>query len=307
LLTSGGYANVLYEAELTTLSRHPIPAGLTKAEAKIYAHLDPARIPQHVAIIMDGNGRWARKRHLPRIMGHRKGVDSVRSVTEAASNIGLPWLTLYAFSAENWKRPRTEVDFLMRLLATYLKADVATMNDHNVRLEYLGRTHELHESLQDVMQWAKEETAKNTGTVLSLALNYGSRLELVDAFRSIVDKAKNNGGLEHLNIDEALIQDHLYTSHQPDPDLLIRTSGEMRISNFLLWQIAYSEIFVTDVLWPDFRGEHLLDAIRNFQARERRYGGLGQNGQENPAKESSTKPSPAKNGHAMPEPVLVSK
>ncbi len=263
---------------MTTVSRHPIPTGLSKAEAKIYAHLDPARIPEHVAIIMDGNGRWARKRHLPRIMGHRKGVDSVRNVTEAASNIGLKWLTLYAFSAENWKRPKTEVDFLMRLLATYLKADVPTMNRHNVRLEYLGRIHELHEALQDVMHWAKDATAKNTGTVLSLALNYGARLELVDAFRSILDKARKNGGLEHLDIDEELIRKNLYTSHLPDPDLVIRTSGEMRISNFLLWQIAYSEIYVTDVLWPDFRGEHLLDAILNFQNRERRFGGLSQNG-----------------------------
>lgn len=268
---------------MTIVSKDSIPTGLSKAEAGVYIRIDPKRLPRHVAIIMDGNGRWARKRRLPRIMGHRTGVEAVRYVTETAARIGLPWLTLYAFSAENWKRPKSEVDFLMRLLSTYLKSEVPTMNRNNVRLQYFGRIHELHESLQEVMQWAKDATAKNTGTVLSLALNYGARLELVDAFRSIVSKARDNGGIEHLTIDEDLIARNLYTSHLPDPDLVIRTSGEMRVSNFLLWQIAYAEIYVTDLLWPDFRGENLLDAILNFQNRERRYGGLG--GDEKPAEQ----------------------
>jgi len=253
-----------------------VPAGLDRKESDVYSRLDPRQLPRHIAIIMDGNGRWARQRHLPRIAGHRAGVAAVRSTVETAARIHLPALTLYAFSSENWKkRPATEVAFLMRLLRQYLKAEVPTLNKNNIRLEYIGRRHELPEPVQERMAWAQEATANNTGMVLTLALNYGSRMELVDAFTAIVHAAANNGGLTHLKIDEQLIDQHLYTRHLPDPDLVVRTSGEMRLSNFLLWQVAYAEIFVTPTHWPEFRGRHLLEAIAEYQKRERRYGGLG--------------------------------
>ena len=256
--------------------KHLSEKKLSPEEARIFAQLDPHRLPQHIAVIMDGNGRWARKRRLPRVMGHRAGVRGVRQVAETAARIGIPWVTLYAFSAENWKRrPQSEVAFLMRLLKAYLKSEVPVMNRNNIRLEYIGRIHELPADVQEHMRWAKDATAQNTGMVLTLALNYGARTELVDAFQAIVKAAANNGGLKHLNIDEELISRHLYTHHQPDPDLVIRTSGEMRLSNFLLWQLAYAEIYVTPTLWPDFRGQHLLEAIAEYQNRERRYGGLG--------------------------------
>jgi undecaprenyl diphosphate synthase len=254
-----------------------VPAGLDRKEAEIYLRLDPDRLPKHIAIIMDGNGRWARKRHLPRVAGHRAGVTSVRYVVECASQIGIPSLTLYAFSEENWKRrPQTEVDFLMKLLARYLKQEVPTLHRNNVRLQYIGRLHELPPFVQEKMKWAREETARNTGMLLTLALNYSARSELVDAFRSVLRAAANNGGIEHLKIDEETVSRHLYTSHLPDPDLVIRTSGEMRLSNFLLWQLAYSEIYVTPTLWPEFRGAHLLEGIAEYQTRERRYGGLNE-------------------------------
>jgi undecaprenyl diphosphate synthase len=252
-----------------------IPAGLDRKEAEVYHRLDPARLPRHIAIIMDGNGRWARRRHLPRVAGHRAGVASVRSTVETAARIGIPSLTLYAFSEENWKkRPRSEVDFLMGLLCRFLKAEVPTLNQNSIRLEYIGRQHELPPAVQEKMEWAQQATSHNTGMVLTLALNYSARTELVDAFRSIVDVAARNGGLEHLNIDEDAVSRHLYTRHLPDPDLVIRTSGEMRLSNFLLWQLAYAEIYVTPTLWPEFRGVHLLEGIAEYQKRERRYGGL---------------------------------
>jgi undecaprenyl diphosphate synthase len=251
------------------------PAGLDRKEAEFYQRLDPARLPKHIAIIMDGNGRWARRRHLPRIAGHRAGVSSVRSTVETASRIGIQALTLYAFSEENWKkRPRTEVDFLMGLLCRYLKAEVATLNKNNIRLQYIGRLRELPASVQEKMDWARQSTAHNTGTILTLALNYSARSELVDAFSSLAEAAAKNGGLDHLRIDEDLVSQHLYTRHLPDPDLVVRTSGEMRLSNFLLWQLAYAEIYVTPTLWPDFRGIHLLEGIAEYQKRERRYGGL---------------------------------
>ncbi|MBV8115980.1 MAG: isoprenyl transferase [Silvibacterium sp.] len=241
----------------------------------IYRRLDPGRLPEHVAIIMDGNGRWAGKRRLKRFLGHQQGAESVQYVVETASRIGLPWLTLYAFSLENnLKRPRTEVTFLMRLLRTYLTNNVQRMNDNNVRIQYIGRTDELEPEVRERMDWAADATKHNTGTVLTLALNYGSRSELVDAFRALSAEI-SRGELRAEDLTEQDIQRHLYTAHMPDPDLLIRTSGEMRISNFLLWQIAYAEIFVTDRLWPDFRGIHMLEAIEDFQRRERRYGGLG--------------------------------
>jgi undecaprenyl diphosphate synthase len=265
-----------------------VPAGLDRKESEVYRRLDPARLPKHIAIIMDGNGRWAKRRHMPRVAGHRAGVAAVRSTVETAARIHIPALTLYAFSEENWKkRPTSEVDFLMRLLSRYLKAEVPTLNKNNIRLEYIGRQHELPRDVQERMSWAQQATAQNTGMVLTLALNYSSRSELVDAFRSMVSTAAQNGGIEHLNIDEDLVSRHLYTRHLPDPDLVVRTSGEMRLSNFLLWQLAYAEIYVTSTLWPDFRGVDLLEGIAEYQKRERRYGGLNH--------------SEAKHGHAWLE------
>ena len=255
-----------------------VPAGLDHKESEVYRQLDPERLPRHIAIIMDGNGRWAKRRHLPRVAGHRAGVTAVRSTVETAARIGIQAITLYAFSEENWKkRPKSEVDFLMRLLGRYLKAELPTLNNNNIRLEYIGRRHELPQDVQERMEWARASTAQNTGTVLTLALNYSARSELVDAFRSMVEGASKNGGVEHLKIDEDTIREHLYTRHLPDPDLVVRTSGEMRLSNFLLWQLAYAEIYVTPTLWPDFRGVHLLEAIAEYQKRERRYGGLNHN------------------------------
>jgi undecaprenyl diphosphate synthase len=244
-------------------------------ELAIYHRLDPARLPKHVAIIMDGNGRWAGKRSLKRFLGHQQGAESVQYVVETASRIGLPWLTLYAFSLENnLKRPKSEVSFLMRLLRNYLTNNVQRMNDNNVRIQYIGRTHELEDDVRERMDWAADATKQNTGTVLTLALNYGSRSELLDAFKALHAEIERRE-LRLEDVTEQDIQRHLYTAHMPDPDLLIRTSGEMRISNYLLWQIAYSEIFVTDRLWPDFRGIHMLEAVEDYQRRERRYGGLG--------------------------------
>ncbi len=254
-----------------------VPAGLSRKEAEVFRALDPARVPQHIAIIMDGNGRWANRRHLPRVAGHKAGVAAVRSTVETAARIGISSLTLYAFSTENWlKRPRAEVGFLMRLLRHYLRAEVPTLHRNNIRLEYIGRQQELPSEVQERMTWAREATAHNTGMRLTLALNYSARSELVDAFQSIVSAAAQNGGVGHLQINEELIRQHLYTAHLPDPDLVIRTSGEMRLSNFLLWQLAYAEIYVTPTLWPDFRGVNLLEAVAEYQKRERRYGGLAQ-------------------------------
>lgn len=251
------------------------PAGLSRKEAEAFSLLDPARLPEHIAIIMDGNGRWARRRHLPRVAGHRRGVEAVRKIITLAASIHIPAVTLYAFSVENWKRrPQTETSFLMALLRQYLKQEVPLLNENNIRLEYIGRAHELPPEVQERMEWAREATSRNTGLVMTLALNYGARTELIDAFQSIVRTAMNNGGLSHLEITEDLINRHLYTSKLPDPDLVIRTSGEMRLSNFLLWQLAYSEIYITETLWPDFTGLHLLEAIADFQKRERRFGGL---------------------------------
>ena len=255
-----------------------IPAGLDKKEAEIFSQLDPIRLPKHVAIIMDGNGRWAKRRHLPRIAGHRQGVEAVRYVVETAARIHLPALTLYAFSAENFlRRPPAEINFLMKLLHSYLKNELALMQRNNIRLNFIGRIQSLPQEVQERMAWALDQTSANTGTVLTLALNYGARSELVDAFRAMVQAAANNGGLAHLlHIDEEMVDRHLYTRNLPELDLVIRTSGEMRLSNFLLWQAAYAEIYVTKTYWPDFSGLDLLEAIREFQRRERRYGGLNE-------------------------------
>ena len=247
---------------------------LSPEEQAIFRTLDPERMPAHIAIIMDGNGRWAGRRSLKRFLGHQQGAESVQFVVETASRINLPWLTLYAFSLENnLKRPKTEVNFLMRLLRSYLINNVGRMNDNNVRIAYIGRTHELPSEVQEQMQQAAEATAKNTGTVLTLALNYGARSEIIDAFAAL-SRERVAQGRSAETITEDDLHRHLYTAHMPDPDLVVRTSGEMRISNFLLWQIAYSEIFVTDRFWPDFRGLHLLEAIAEYQRRERRFGGL---------------------------------
>jgi undecaprenyl diphosphate synthase len=256
--------------------RVTVPSGLGHKEAEIYSRLNPDQIPQHIAIIMDGNGRWAKRRHLPRIAGHKKGVEAVRLVVQTAARIKLPALTLYAFSAENFlRRPPGEIDFLMKLLDSYLKKELPLMQENNIRLGFIGRCSLLPESVQKRMAWALNETASNTGMRLTLALNYSSRSEIVDAFHSIVHAAMNNGGLKHLNIDEETINRHLYTRHLPELDLVIRTSGELRLSNFLLWQAAYAELYVTKTFWPDFTGSHLLEAIADYQQRERRYGGLG--------------------------------
>ncbi|MGC8548894.1 MAG: isoprenyl transferase [Acidobacteriaceae bacterium] len=241
---------------------------------EIYRRLDPERMPRHVAIIMDGNGRWAGKRGLKRFFGHKNGAEAVQFIVETSSRIGLPWLTLYAFSLENnLKRPKAEVSFLMMLLRSYLTNNVQRMNDNNVRIKYVGRTTDLPSEVCERMQWAEEATAKNTGTTLTLALNYGGRSEIVDAVRRVAADVAS-GKIRPEDITEADIDRNLYTSYMADPDLLIRTSGEMRISNFLLWQIAYTEILVTDRLWPDYRGVHLLEAIEEYQRRERRFGGL---------------------------------
>jgi undecaprenyl diphosphate synthase len=260
---------------------------LTPEERAVYATLTPERLPEHVAIIMDGNGRWAGLRSLKRFLGHQQGAKSVQLVTETASRIGLPWLTLYAFSLENnLRRPRAEVSFLMMLLKSYLESNLQRMMDNNVRIRYIGRTHDLPSEVQDKMQWASEATCRNTGTTLTLALNYGARSEMVDAFRGLSAELKQKG-ISAERITEEDIHRHLYTAHMPDPDLLIRTSGEMRISNYLLWQIAYAEIFVTERFWPDFRGIHLLEAIAAYQRRERRYGGLGEAEREGQSSEDA--------------------
>jgi undecaprenyl diphosphate synthase len=253
--------------------RSSTPAGLSHKEAELYSRLDPARFPRHIAIIMDGNGRWAKRRHLPRIAGHRSGVFAVRNTVQCASRIGLPALTLYAFSVENWlRRPKTETSFLMGLLRRYLKIEMPAFQEHNVRVQFIGRWRELPAEVQERMDWAIEETINNTGLRLTFAINYGGRSEIVDAVNSILQTARRNG--HHAEVDEESIDQHLYTSHLPELDLLIRTSGEMRLSNFLLWQAAYSEIYVTEALWPDFNGVKLLEAIGEFQKRERRFGGI---------------------------------
>jgi undecaprenyl diphosphate synthase len=241
-------------------------------EADLLDKLDPKRLPDHLAIIMDGNGRWAQKRHLPRIAGHRTGVKTSRTIIETCSRLHLPCLTLYAFSVENWRRPQTEVKFLMSLLREYLKRELVTMQENNIQLMFIGRSDHLPAQVQDDMNEGVRQTAKNTGMKLVLAIDYGARAELVDAFNSLLSEANGN---KSLVVDEEAISRHLYTSGLPDPDLLIRTSGEMRVSNFLLWQIAYAEIYVTQVLWPDFSRACLLEALIDYQRRERRYGGLG--------------------------------
>ena len=232
-----------------------------------------AILPAHVAIIMDGNGRWAKQRHLPRVEGHRQGVESVRAVVRAAGEIGLKYLTLYAFSVENWNRPKDEVDTLMSYLARYLKNEIGELNRNNVRLEAIGQIYRLPEFVQEQLRKTKAALSRNNGLTLILALSYGGRTELVEAMRSIAEKVKT-GTIEPAEINEEVIAQHLYTRNWPDPELLIRTSGELRISNFLLWQISYAELVVTPTLWPDYRKAQFYEALEEYTRRHRRFGGL---------------------------------
>ena len=235
--------------------------------------IDYEKLPAHVAIIMDGNGRWATQRHLPRVAGHRAGIDAVRDVVEASARLGLDVLTLYAFSQENWKRPRSEVSTLMSLLKEYVNRELKTLLDNDIRFQVIGREHELDPSVRQHLDHAIEATSRCRGLLFNIALSYGGRAEILDACRSIAADVRA-GLLEPDAVDEEAIASRLYTAGQPDPDLFIRTSGEMRVSNFLLWQIAYAEIWVTPTLWPDFRRRELFQAIVDFQKREQRYGGV---------------------------------
>lgn len=235
--------------------------------------IDPTRLPSHVAIIMDGNGRWANRRNLPRVAGHRAGVEAVRASVETCARLGIPVLTLYAFSTENWKRPRGEVDTLWRLLDHYVVEELPNLIEHGIRLRAIGRIEPLPLQVRRRIAEAERGTAHNRGLLVNLALNYSGRAEIVDAVNAALEAAGRRGR-KGASIDEELLAAHLYTAGLPDPDLLIRTSGEMRLSNFLLWQIAYSELYVTETLWPDFRRSDLLEAILDYQRRDRRFGGL---------------------------------
>ena len=273
---------------------------VTAEEARLLEKLDFSRLPRHIAVIMDGNGRWAQKRHLPRVAGHRAGTQSARMAIETCARLHIEALTLYAFSVENWRRPKTEIEFLMQLLREYLRKEMPLLQKNNIRMRFLGRSDELPDAVQKDTREAAEATSKNTGMVLCIALNYGGRAEIVDAMNAILaarnahpvaqgesatpaspehraaafvrDVAPNHPPI-HPITEENLAQ-HLYTADLPDPDLLIRTSGEMRVSNFLLWQIAYAEIFVTETLWPDFNRARLLESLLDYQKRERRYGAI---------------------------------
>lgn len=242
-------------------------------ERAILEGLDLARLPRHVAVIMDGNGRWAQQRRLPRVEGHRSGIHSVRETVETAARLGLEALTLYAFSTENWKRPRLEVATLMALLKEWLARELDTLLENDIRFRVVGRMEGLDVSVVRELRKALDATSRCRGMVFNIALNYSGRAELADAMRALAEDVAS-ARLRPSEIDEAAVEAKLYTAGLPDPDLLIRTSGEMRVSNFLLWQIAYSEIHVTPVLWPDFRARHFFEAIADYQKRERRYGGV---------------------------------
>jgi undecaprenyl diphosphate synthase len=230
-------------------------------------------LPQHVAIIMDGNGRWAKARHLPRIEGHRAGAESARIIIRTAGELGIKYLTLYAFSVENWNRPPEEVAALMKYLIHYLKTETPELNKNNVRLEVIGQIYRLPENVQEHLKKSIATLSKNNGLTLVMALSYGGRSEIVDAVRSLAEKVKE-GELDPADITEKVFSQHLYTRNVPDPDLLIRTSGEMRVSNFLLWQISYTELVVTQTLWPDFRKPQFFAALEEYNRRHRRFGGL---------------------------------
>jgi undecaprenyl diphosphate synthase len=244
-----------------------VPAG--SQEASLVRQVDFDRLPAHVAIIMDGNGRWAAQRHLPRVEGHRAGIASVRDVVETSARLDLEVLTLYAFSVENWKRPPAEVSVLMGLLKRYLRLELETLLANDIRFNVIGAQEELPDDVRRELDIGQERTSGNSGMLFNIALNYGGRAEIVEAARRVIE-----AGIAPSEVNEDTFSQRLYTAGQPDPDLLIRTSGEMRVSNFLLWQIAYAEIWVTETLWPDFRARHLLEAILDYQKRERRYGGI---------------------------------
>jgi len=258
---------------LHVASSHPLGA-ITAEEAFLLEKLNLGQLPKHLAVIMDGNGRWAQRRHLPRIAGHRKGTETARVTIETCSRLKLEALTLYAFSVENWRRPKAEIDFLMQLLREYIRQEMPLIQRNNIRMRFLGRSDELPTAVQRDTREAVEATAGNTGMVLCIALNYGGRAEIVDAANALLAERQAAGDSRKLT--ESELERHLYTAGLPDPDLLIRTSGEMRVSNFLLWQIAYAEIFVTETLWPDFNRARLLEAFVEFQKRDRRYGGIGE-------------------------------
>jgi len=239
-------------------------------EAEMAEKLDPDKMPRHVAVIMDGNGRWAEERSLPRIEGHRAGAKSVREIVEASARLGLPVLTLFAFSRENWKRPKAEVATLWRLLENYLKKEYKVLMENNIRLSAIGRLEDLPAAVKRELERVMKLTAPNTGLRVVLALNYSGRGEILEAIRRLIGR----GGVEPESLDEEMFARNLDTAGLPDPDLIIRTSGEMRISNFLLWQIAYAELWITKVYWPDFRKIHLLEALGDYQRRERRFGDI---------------------------------
>ena len=234
-------------------------------------HIDPSNLPQHIAVIMDGNGRWAKRQGAARVFGHRNAIKAVREATEGCAELGIKYLTLYAFSTENWNRPKFEVDALMTLLVHTIRGEIKTLMDNNVRLATIGHTESLPTDCQRELSEAIRETSQNTGLTLVLALSYSGRWEILEAVRQLATDVQA-GKLTPDQIDETVFSQHLTTRNMPDPELMIRTSGEMRISNFMLWQLAYSEFYMPDVLWPDFRREHLHEAILTYQQRERRFG-----------------------------------
>ena len=244
-----------------------IPPG--SADEALARQVNFEQLPSHIAIIMDGNGRWAAQRHLPRVEGHRAGIDSVRDVVETSARLGIEVLTLYAFSVENWKRPKAEISTLMMLLKRYIRLELDTLHQNNIKFQVIGREDELDDDVRRELEMGINQTAGNSGMLFNIALNYSGRAEIVDAARRLLAS-----GMRPDDLDEKRFAEFLYTAGRPDPDLLIRTSGEMRVSNFLLWQIAYAEIWVTETLWPDFRCRHLLEAVLAYQKRDRRYGGL---------------------------------
>jgi undecaprenyl diphosphate synthase len=256
---------------------------VTPEESRLLEKLDLQRLPRHLAVIMDGNGRWAQKRHLPRIAGHRAGTQTARTTIETCARLHIEALTLYAFSVENWRRPKAEIDFLMQLLREYLRQEMPLIQKNNIRMRFLGRIEELPAGVQNDVRESMEKTAGNQGMVLCVALNYGGRAEIVDAVNAILAAERTSlAGSAPRRVSEEDLSRHLYTDGLPDPDLLIRTSGEMRVSNFLLWQIAYAEILVTETLWPDFNRTRLLEALVEYQKRERRYGGIREDGSGEP-------------------------
>ena len=265
---------------LHVAASHPLGT-VTAEEAYLLEKLDLNQLPRHVAVIMDGNGRWAQRRHLPRIAGHKAGTETARTTIETCARLKVEALTLYAFSVENWRRPKAETDFLMQLLQEYLRQEMPLIQKNNIRMRFLGRADDLPEGVRRDTREAEAETANNTGTVLCVALNYGGRAEIVDAVNRILEEKKAS---REANVTEEEFAEKMYTAGLPDPDLLIRTSGEMRVSNFLLWQIAYAEIYVTETLWPDFNRARLLEAFVDYQKRERRYGGIGEGNVGNPVR-----------------------